>query len=121
MRVSGGHNEEIARLRDLLNDFRNKYDDVRAELEQLNCKYNQVVTEKERIEIKYAKVKSYIVKQEVQHEERYRELTREIQNLKDLINTKLNNKRLSPCKYDKETYPEIVASSSFLNIVDQSR
>jgi hypothetical protein len=39
-KVSGGYNEEIARLRDLLNDFRNKYDDVRAELEQLNCKYN---------------------------------------------------------------------------------
>ncbi len=50
------------RLREQLNEFRLKYEDVKAEVEQIKHKYREAVNEKIRVEIKYAKIKSYVVR-----------------------------------------------------------
>jgi hypothetical protein len=47
-------------------------------MEQIKHKYREAVSDKFRIEIKYAKLKSYVVRQECEHQAKYRELSKEI-------------------------------------------
>ncbi len=88
-------------------------------------KYRDALNEKVRVELKYAKLKSYVVRQECEHEIRYKDLIKEIQSMKDLMQAKINSKRMTPLKgqytISNELYPDIVASSNFLNQPETSR
>lgn len=86
------------RLREQLNEFRLKYDDMKAEMEQVKMKYRDAVNEKVKVELKYAKLKSYVVRQECEHEIRYKGLIKEIQSMKDLMQAKIISKRMTPLK-----------------------
>jgi hypothetical protein len=45
-----------------VNEFRLKFEDVKAEIDQIKHKYREAVNDKIRVEIKYAKLKSYVVR-----------------------------------------------------------
>ncbi len=70
--------QELTRLREQLNDFRLKYDDLLSEIKQIKEKYNQEFALRTKIEAKYAKIKSYVLRQEREHEIRFKELIQEL-------------------------------------------